>query len=71
MNTGKDETKKALALFGPVLFHTNPVTMTICGIAKMRGSIQRLPEPLSSLGKILTSIILSACGDHRTMRAQI
>ncbi|KAJ6496161.1 hypothetical protein C8R45DRAFT_823311, partial [Mycena sanguinolenta] len=34
LEAGKDETKKALNLFGPVLSVTGPTTVTICGFCK-------------------------------------
>jgi ribonuclease HI len=37
LEAGKDEYKKALALFGPVRFNTHPVTVTICGVCKNIG----------------------------------
>jgi ribonuclease HI len=35
--TGKDESKKALSLFGPVLSVSVPTTVTICGFCKNSG----------------------------------
>ncbi|KAJ6597844.1 hypothetical protein B0H10DRAFT_1827009 [Mycena sp. CBHHK59/15] len=37
MKVGKDKSKKALQLFGQVLFNTNPVVVTICGVCKNAG----------------------------------
>jgi hypothetical protein len=37
LEAGRDNSRKDLALFGPVLFSTNPVTVTICGACKNSG----------------------------------
>jgi hypothetical protein len=37
LDAGKDSSKKTLELFGPVYFDTDPIVVTICGVAKNAG----------------------------------